>query len=95
MTKKTTKKTHKKPTKNYIVAVLWQSAMYSFEDTLPDFLPLPTLSTGFIYKTNDRFFNLVTKVIYDKKTRRLGSKNGFLIPWGAVIDIKEIGYYEK
>lgn len=95
MTKKTIKKTHKKSIKNPIVAVLWQDALFSLEDNLRYFSALPHLITGVVIETNDRFLNLATSVIYDKKKKRMVPIDGFLIPQGVIIDIKEIGYYEK
>ena len=95
MTKKTTKKTPKNPPKNPIVAVLWQDALYFLGNSFHEFTPLPNLITGIVIERNDKFLNLATSLIYDKKKKRMVPTDGFLIPQGVIIDIKEIGYYEK
>ena len=60
-------------------------AAYATTKELPDELPLPQLTTGFIIESNEKFTNIATNVKYDPKTGKLWPVDGFIIPKKAKI----------
>ncbi|MCK6463008.1 MAG: hypothetical protein L6Q29_04320 [Candidatus Pacebacteria bacterium] len=81
--------------KNPICAILWQDASYSFEKNIPQEIPLPKLTVGFIVETNDNFTNIATNVDYDSRQDKIVPKDGFLIPAKSIVKFQRIGYFNK
>jgi len=81
--------------KNPVCAILWRDAAYSFENKLPEELPLPQLALGFIIETNETFTHIATNVAYDTSTHTLQPKDGMLIPEKAIINFRKIGDYNE
>lgn len=74
-----------------VCAVWWQDAAYSYMDEMPDNLPGPELTTGFILVSNDYFINIATNVNYNEKDDSFYPVDGFIIPKKTIIKLKEIG----
>lgn len=81
--------------KNPVCAILWRDAAYTFEPEMPDALPLPQLTAGFIIQTNDKYTFIATNVAYDKKTHTLSAVDGFIIPEKAILEFKRMGDYNE
>jgi len=81
--------------KNTVCTILWRDAAYSFESKVPDGLPGPRLTTGFIIQTKDEYTFIATNVSYDKKTGEMSPVDGFIIPNKAILEFKKIGNYNE
>lgn len=83
---------NKKKRKNLPVCALWWwDAAYSYEENLPDELPLPQLTTGFIVVATDDYTNIATNVRYDQKDGAIWPIDGLVVPEKATIEFKKIG----
>jgi len=76
--------------KHSICTILWNDASYSFEKELPKNLPDPRLTVGLIISNNDECVFIATNVSYDQKTGDIAPVDGFVIPKGTIIEMKEI-----
>lgn len=84
-----------KNNKNPVCAILWRDAAYSFEERLPEELPLPQLALGFVVDTNETFTHIATSVAYDTNIHTLQRRDGILIPKKAIINFRKIGDYNE
>lgn len=78
---------------NPVCTILWRDAAYTFEKDLPEVLPSPRLTTGFIIETNDEYTFIATNVSYDAQTGEITPVDGFVIPEKAILEFKKIGNY--
>lgn len=81
--------------RNPVCAILWRDAAYSFEEELPEELPLPELTLGFIVDTNETFTHIATSVAYDTNIHALQRRDGILIPKKAIINFRKIDDYNE
>lgn len=84
-----------KNNKNPVCAILWRDAAHSFEERLPEELPLPQLALGFVVDTNETFTHIATSVAYDTSTHTLQARDGILIPKKTIISFRKIGDYNE
>jgi len=81
-----------KEKKNPICAVWWHDASYCFQKELPEEIPGPRLTVGFIIESNDKFINITTDVGYNKEKQSITPRRGHLIPKGAIINFEVIDF---
>lgn len=78
---------------NPVCTILWQDAAYTFDKELPEALPAPRLTTGFIIETNDEYTLIATNVAYNNETGEITPVDGFVILEKAILEFKKIGNY--
>lgn len=75
--------------KNIVYTILWRDAAYTFEPELPEVLPEPRLTTGFVIKTTEKYVFIATNVSYNKENGEISPVDGFIIPQNTVIKLKK------
>ncbi|MEI6296346.1 MAG: hypothetical protein WCO84_01700 [bacterium] len=78
-----------------ICTILWRDASYTFMQKMPEILPLPQLTTGFIMETNDDYTVIATNVSYDDKTGAMSMVDGFIVPGKTILEFRKIGNYNE
>ncbi len=77
------------------MAILWQDAAHTDQDELPEALPEPQLTCGFIIESTDTYINIATNVNYNKEASILEPVDGFVIPKDSIISVRKIRNYEE
>ncbi len=81
--------------RNPVCAILWRDATYSFIDEVPQELPSPQLTCGFIIKATNDYAFIATNVSYDPKTKTIHPIDGMIIPEKAIISFRKIDFYDE
>jgi len=77
--------------KQQVKTILWKDAAYSFEEVLPSHVPNPRLTTGIILSENENSVFIATNTDYDLHTGHISPVDGFVIPRGTILEIKDVG----
>jgi len=80
--------------KNPVCAITWRDAFYSFAEEPPKECPLPNVTVGFIVEENERYVNIATNVLYERKDHTITPIDGLVIPRGCIIAFEKLSYFD-
>lgn len=80
--------------KRTVTRITWQDASYSFEDILPDSLPLPQVIFGVLISKSPEATFIATNVRFDATADGISVVDGMVIPNKTIISLKNIDFYE-
>jgi hypothetical protein len=78
--------------KEYVYAVTWRDAMYSFKERMPRKLPPVEITIGVVFEETEEYIVLATNMFEENGILR--ARDGFVIPKGAIIRREKVGKLE-